>query len=142
MICQLKTWLQMSVGVKLIYLMGSDGNYIVLTYSSVNISGCLSESVHITSGVPQGSILGPTLFLLFINDIEDILFRTFVRMKLFADDVKLYSTFAYNLHDLQVVCDRLTVWAEEWQLLIAYNKCISHRLSSHAGAGGNSGYTL
>jgi len=55
----------------------------------VNILGCLSDSVHITSGVPQGSVLGPTLFLLFIdiNDIEDILFGTSVRMKLFADDV-------------------------------------------------------
>jgi len=75
----------------------------------VNISGCLSETVHIKSGVPQGSVLGPTLFLMFINDIEDILFGTSVRMKLFADDVKLYSSFAYNSRDLQVVYDRLTV---------------------------------
>ena len=77
------------------------------------------------------------MFLLFINDIEDILFGTSVRMKLFADDVKL---FAYNSHDLQDVCDRLTVWAEEWQLRIAYNKCISHRISNRAGADGNSSY--
>ena len=33
----------------------------------VSISGCMSETVHITSGVPQGSVLGPTLFLLFIT---------------------------------------------------------------------------
>jgi len=58
-------------------------------------------------------------------------------MKLFADDVKLYSSFAYNSNDLQVVCDRLTVWAEEWQLRIAYNKCISHRISKRAAADGN-----
>ena len=74
------------------------------------------------------------MFLLFINDIEDILFGTSVRMKLFADDVKLYSSFAYNSHDLQVVCNRLAVWAEEWQLRIAYNKCISHRISNRAAA--------
>ena len=110
----------------------------------VNILGCLSDSVHITSGVPQGSVLGPTLFLLFIdiNDIEDILFGTSVRMKLFADEVKLYSSFAYNSHDLQDVCDRLTVWAEEWQLQITYNKCISHRISDRAGADGNSSYRI
>ena len=50
----------------------------------------------------------------------NIIFGTSVRMKLFAHDVKLYSSFAYNSNDLQVVCDRLTVWAEEWQLRIAY----------------------
>jgi len=67
----------------------------------------------------------------------NIIFGTSVRMKLFADDVKLYSSFAYNSNDLQVVCDRLTVWAEEWQLRIAYNKCISHRISKRAAADGN-----
>jgi len=50
--------------------------------------------------------------------------------------------FAYNSNDLQVVCDRLTVWAEEWQLRIAYNKCISHRISNRAGTDGNSGYRI
>ena len=54
---------------------------------------------------------------------------------LFADDVKLYSSFAYNSHDLQVVCDRLTVWAEERQLRIA-------RMSNRAGADGNSSYRI
>jgi len=39
------------------------------------------------------SICGPTLFVLFINDIDDIVFGTSVCMKLFADDVKLYSSF-------------------------------------------------
>ena len=59
----------------------------------VNISGFMSDIVHKTSGVTQGSVLGPTLFLLFINDIDDILFGTSVCTKLFADYVKLYSSF-------------------------------------------------
>ena len=93
----------------------------------VTISGCMSETVHITSGVPQGSVLGhtlfPTLFLLFINDIDDILFDTSVHTKLFADDVKLYSSFIQrSSRDLQVVTDRLAAWAEKWQLKISYDK--------------------
>jgi len=58
-----------------------------------------------------------------MNDIDDILFGTSVCMKLFADDVKLYSSFTRSLHDLQVVCDRLATWAEKWQLRIAFDKC-------------------
>jgi len=75
----------------------------------VNIAGYTSDIVHITSGVPQGSVLGPTLFLLFINVIEDILCATDVHMKLFADDVKLYSSFSDMSCSLQTVCDKLVL---------------------------------
>jgi len=44
-------------------------------------------------------------------------------MKLFADDAKLYSSLVYLLDDLQIVCDRLSAWAKEWQLQIAFEKC-------------------
>jgi len=44
-------------------------------------------------------------------------------MKLFADDVKLYSSFTHSLHDLQVVCDRLATYSRKWQLRIAFDKC-------------------
>jgi len=69
------------------------------------------------------------LFLSFKNDIDDILFGTSLCMKLFADDVKLCSSFTHSLHDLQFVCDRLATWAEKWQLRIAFDKCSVHRIS-------------
>ena len=96
----------------------------------VNVNDCFSDVIHITSGVPQGSVLGPTLFLLFINDIDAIFSDTSVCMQLFADDVKLYSSFDSTSADLQIVCDELVKWADKWQMRIAFNKCSVHRISN------------
>ena len=53
------------------------------------VNGHSSSIVLLISGVPQGSVLGPVLFFLYINDLTDI-FPSSVFSKLFADDVKLY----------------------------------------------------
>ena len=45
------------------------------------------------SGVPQGSLIGPTLFLLFVNDVINIFDNLAVSFKLYADDIKLYSCY-------------------------------------------------
>ncbi len=52
------------------------------------VNGCRSEVTAAESGVPQGSVLGPLLFLLFVNDRPDLLTG---KVLLFADDVKLVS---------------------------------------------------
>ena len=79
---------------------------------AVEIDNCLSNSINITSGVPQGTVLGPTLFLIFINDIADIFRAISESLKLFADDVKLYS--CYNIcsdnDDLSKALTRLIDW--------------------------------
>ena len=59
----------------------------------VKLNNMFSHTVSVTSGVPQGSVLGPTLFLLFINDVSSIFKELEVELKLFADDIKLYSTY-------------------------------------------------
>ena len=55
----------------------------------VYVNGCLSESAIITSGVPQGNVLGPLLFLIFINDLPKTVLTS--SSYLFADDSKLHS---------------------------------------------------
>ena len=55
----------------------------------VTLDGCSSESLPITSGVPQGTVLGPLLFLCFVNDIPDCISSI---IHLYADDILLYRT--------------------------------------------------
>ena len=54
----------------------------------VTINGSRSSWVNVLSGVPQGSVLGPLLFLLFVNDLPDWI-KTNIRM--FADDTKIWT---------------------------------------------------
>jgi hypothetical protein len=98
----------------------------------VKIGNSLSECIAITSGVPQGSVLGPTLFLLYINDLADCFVDLDCTVKLYADDAKLYSSFRLNkcCPDLTFALDRLTLWSNKWQLKIAIQKCVTHRIGS------------
>jgi len=79
-------------------------NFLSNRRQLVTINNAISDQIDVTSGVPQGSVLGPTLFHLFINDIRDILTDINVKFKLFADDLKLYSTRsnANNVNDLSI----------------------------------------
>jgi len=63
--------------------------------------------------VSQGSVLGPTLFLLYINDLADSLDHLQFTCKLYADDVKLYSSYEVGNYsaDLNVALHRLIKWA-------------------------------
>ena len=54
------------------------------------------EFCQITSGVPQGSVLGPILFLIYINGIVDLFDGNCVQIKLYADDLKVYLEITCN----------------------------------------------
>lgn len=90
----------------------------------VVVNGETSASSHIKSGVPQGTVLGPLMFLLFINDIgENISEGT--NLKLFADDSLLYRQVdGKDQSDaLQRDLDVLAEWSQTWQLKFNLKKC-------------------
>jgi hypothetical protein len=89
-------------------------------YMCVVLDHSFSSFSKVISGVPQGPVLGPILFLFYINDIDRVCcFIT--HLQLFADDAKLYSSI--NVDEASVLLqrslDNLCTWASEWQLTIA-----------------------
>ena len=98
----------------------------------VAINGTLSKSVSMKSGVPQGSVLGPILFLVYINDLADT-FPENITSKYFADDAKIYTEVSSgdDIDKLQFSLDELTVWAEKWQLRISITKCFTFDVLPH-----------
>lgn len=84
----------------------------------VELDKIKSDSVKIYSGVPQGSILGPLLFLVFINDIGSICERT--RICLFADDTIIYSSSKYLVDalDLHLGLTLFSKWCEENRIVV------------------------
>ena len=88
----------------------------------VVIGDSYSEWKHVTSGVPQGSVLGSLLFVIFINDIPAVVNHI---TKYFADDSKLIWVIK-NSDDLELVqkdLDALVNWAKEWCMLFHPDKC-------------------
>ena len=94
----------------------------------------ISSSRDVVSGVPQGSMLGPLLFLVYINFIGS---KLLCRYKIFADDLKLYASVASNsseLHPqtgtvLQHDIDELYKTSVSWGLHMNKDKCVVLRFS-------------
>ena len=89
----------------------------------VLVDGQKSEESNVTSGVPQGSVLGPLLFLIFINDLPDCVSSSTVR--LFADDTILYRriTSPADSERLQKDLDALQNWESKWLMRFNASKC-------------------
>ena len=88
----------------------------------VVIDGEESESIPVTSGVPQGSVLGPILFLVYINDLPD---EVRSQVRLFADDTALYLTLESedDSSTLQSDLDILSAWESRWDMEFNPSKC-------------------
>ena len=88
----------------------------------VVVNGCSSSPSQVTSGVPQGSVLGPLLFICYINDLPK---EVNSAVKLYADDVLLYRAIhSIADHDmLQKDLDIINKWAESWKMTFNLSKC-------------------
>ena len=89
----------------------------------VKVGSSVSKYCSVCSGIPQGSVIGPLLFNLFINDITDNL-NPSVTVKLFADDVTMYSNICHenSCSDFQSSLNLIKQWSHDWQLIISVVK--------------------
>ena len=77
----------------------------------------------VTSGIPQGSVLGPILFVIYINDLPDVVKHS--ETYLFADDTKLFkqiNSIQLNI-ELQEDLEALQSWSDRWLLRFHPDKC-------------------
>ena len=86
------------------------------------VDGEVSSWKSVLSGVPQGSVLGPILFLVHINGLEEGATGNILK---FADDTKLFRKVKEigDTFFLQDDIDTLVKWSEKWQMLFNFGKC-------------------
>ncbi len=121
---------------KLEYAFGIRGNVLQWISSFLNgrlqrvkVGTAASEYKPVLSSVPQGSVLGPLLFLLYVNDVAAVL-PLEVCLKMFADDIKLFLSYrhAQERRVLQDSLCTLSLWCSDNQLVIQCPKCASMTL--------------
>ena len=90
----------------------------------VVVDGACSETADVVSGVPQGTIMGPLLFLIFINDISSVVDPT-TQLRLFADDCLIYREIKCMEDHIQLQQDlnSLATWAKTWGMDFNASKC-------------------
>uniref|UniRef100_A0A803KBH9 Reverse transcriptase domain-containing protein n=1 Tax=Xenopus tropicalis TaxID=8364 RepID=A0A803KBH9_XENTR len=97
-------------------------NWLQDRVQRVVVNGTFSTWNKVLSGVPQGSVLGPLLFNLFINDLGEGIMSN---VSVFADDTKLCRPVnsIQDVTSLQQDLDQLAIWAAKWQMRFNVDKC-------------------
>ena len=96
-------------------------SYLCGRTQKVVYNSCFSETISVTSGVPQGSHLGPLLFLIFINDLPTVIENCSIL--LYADDVKIYHASNENDNILQNNLNNIANWCSYNCLYLNLAKC-------------------
>jgi len=94
-------------------------DFLTQRTQKVRVNNQLSKETVVNSGIPQGSILGPILFTIFINDLPEGLKSI---CKIFADDTKIYDN-SDNSKNIQTDILHLQSWSEKWKLYFNVSKC-------------------
>ena len=100
------------------------GNWLTGRTQAVKVGTDLSSNCEVKSGVPQGSVLGPPLFTIFIDDVDDYAQLIDLLLK-FADDTKGLQEIngEEDRNKLQLTLDRMVEWAEDWGMKFNEDKC-------------------
>ena len=110
--------------------------YLSDRIQAVCLDGTMSDTLSVCSGVPQGSILGPLLFIIYVNDIPDHV--CFSSIYLFADDTKILSPISSpsDCLSVQADLDAISDWSKLWFLPFNSAKCKVMHI--HAGSSSTS----
>ena len=104
-------------------------NYLQDRSQFVEINGEKSQWIPVTSGIPQGSVFGPLLFLIYINDLPENVNST---VYMYADDTKIYREIKseYDQGILQRDLENLKTWSDRWLLKFHPSKVTTLRLGN------------
>jgi retron-type reverse transcriptase len=107
----------------------------------VSVNNSESRDRSVTSGIPQGSVLGPILFVIYINDMPECVNAS---TYLFADDTKIYKEISCedDVRGLQADLDQLQKWSDTWLLKFHPNKCKVRSVSNKTKLENKSSYHL
>lgn len=106
------------------YILNWIKSFLCFRTQRVKVNGILSSPRKVLSGIPQGTILGPVLFIIYINDLPDVC-KGLCNMYLFADDAKLYREICspIDCQTLLECCQDVFNWSNQWCMKLNTNKC-------------------
>ena len=105
------------------HLLGWLKDFLIGRTQEVKINGISSPKCQVTSGIPQGSVLGPILFIIYINDLPSAVNST---TYMYADDTKIYNTYSKDAPigmEIQQDITSLENWSNKWLLKFNKSKC-------------------